>query len=102
MGRFFRKTSLDELPQLINVILGDMSLVGPRPMMVSQQSLYNDDTYYQMRPGLTGLWQVSERNMSTFAEREKYDNRYAKEVSLSTDMRILFQTVGVVLRGTGY
>ncbi|MBF9032122.1 sugar transferase [Rhodobacterales bacterium HKCCE3408] len=101
-GRILRKTSLDELPQLLNVLKGDMSLVGPRPMMVCQQMLYPSRRYYEMRPGLTGLWQVSARNDCTFAERARYDNRYAASMSLGLDMRVLAQTVGVVLRGTGY
>jgi lipopolysaccharide/colanic/teichoic acid biosynthesis glycosyltransferase len=67
VGRVLRKTSLDELPQLFNVLTGDMSLVGPRPIMVNQKSLYTGRRYYDMRPGLTGLWQVSERNECSFA-----------------------------------
>jgi lipopolysaccharide/colanic/teichoic acid biosynthesis glycosyltransferase len=62
VGRVLRKISLDELPQLLNVLTGDMSLVGPRPIMVNQQALYPGRRYYDMRPGLTGLWQVSDRN----------------------------------------
>jgi exopolysaccharide production protein ExoY len=69
VGRLLRKTSLDELPQLINVLTGDMSLVGPRPIMVNQKALYPGRRYYDMRPGLTGLWQVSDRNECSFAER---------------------------------
>lgn len=101
-GRFLRKTSLDELPQLINVLMGDMSLVGPRPIMINQQELYNGVSYKTMFPGLTGLWQVSERNECTFEERAHYDNCYAEMLSFRTDVAILFRTVGVVLRGTGY
>ncbi|MBF9036673.1 sugar transferase [Rhodobacterales bacterium HKCCE2091] len=100
-GRFLRKTSLDELPQLINVLKGDMSLVGPRPMMVTQKDLYDGSAYYEMRPGLTGLWQVSERHESLFSDRVRYDNDYAATMSLRTDIKVLVQTVGVVLRGTG-
>lgn len=102
VGRIFRKTSLDELPQIINVLLGDMSLVGPRPMMVSQQELYDGAGYYMLRPGLTGTWQVSDRNSTTFSGRVHYDNEYARTVSLMQDMGVLFRTVGVVFRGTGY
>lgn len=101
-GRFLRKTSLDELPQLINVLTGEMSLVGPRPMMVSQKHLYDGDSYYTMRPGLTGLWQVSERNDSRFIDRVRFDNTYAGTMSFTTDINILMRTVGVILRGTGY
>lgn len=101
-GCFLRKSSLDELPQLWNVLKGDMSLVGPRPMMPEQQPLYPGRAYYALRPGITGLWQISDRNHTTFAARAEYDGAYARSLSLGTDVRILFATVGVVTRGTGY
>ncbi len=101
IGRFIRKTSIDELPQLWNVLLGDMSLVGPRPMMPDQQDIYPGRAYYEMRPGITGAWQVSERHESSFAERALHDTRYYKSVSLATDLRILLRTVGVVLKAAG-
>ena len=102
VGRLIRTTSLDELPQLWNVRTGDMSLVGPRPMMPAQAPLYPGQAYYRLRPGLTGYWQISSRNESSFAERAGFDSRYAAELSLRTDVRVLFSTVRVVLRGTGY
>lgn len=102
IGRFIRRSSLDELPQLWNVFLGDMSFVGPRPFLPDQRDLYPGEDYYLMRPGLTGLWQTSERNASSFGERATYDSRYCRETSIRTDLRILLATVGVVLRGTGY
>ena len=102
IGSFLRKSSLDELPQLWNVWVGDMSLVGPRPMMVSQQALYPGQAYFELRPGITGPWQVSDRNASSFADRAGYDNRYLSSISLSQDLSILMRTVSVVLRGTGY
>ena len=102
VGRFLRKTSLDELPQLWNVLKGDMSLVGPRPMMPEQRALYPGRAYYEMRPGLTGPWQVSDRNATSFAGRAEFDAAYAERMSLGTDLGILFLTVWVVLRGTGY
>jgi lipopolysaccharide/colanic/teichoic acid biosynthesis glycosyltransferase len=101
IGGFLRRYSLDELPQLWNVLLGDMSLVGPRPMMPEQRTLYPGTAYFDLRPGLTGLWQVSERNKCTFAERAAYDNLSAQSISCRTDLRVLAQTVNVVLRGTG-
>ncbi|MDB5537640.1 MAG: lipid carrier sugar phosphotransferase [Devosia sp.] len=101
MGGFLRRYSLDELPQLWNVLIGDMSLVGPRPMMPSQRLLYPGTAYYDLRPGLTGLWQISERNNCTFAERAAYDNRYAQTVSARVDFAVLARTLGVVFRGTG-
>ncbi|WP_306121139.1 sugar transferase [Roseovarius sp. MMSF_3359] len=100
-GQMLRKTSLDELPQLWNVLIGDMSIVGPRPMMPEQRDLYPGRAYYALRPRVTGYWQISDRNKSTFAARAKFDNRYYEDVSLSTDASIVLSTVGVVLRGTG-
>lgn len=102
VGRLLRKTSMDELPQLFNVLNGTMSLVGPRPMMVGQEQFYHGCGYYMQRPGITGLWQVSDRNDCEFVGRVDYDNRYNQIVSFKTDIRILFQTVGVVLRATGH
>lgn len=100
-GRLLRRTSMDELPQLWNVFVGDMSLVGPRPMMTEQRDLYPGTAYYSLRPGLTGYWQVSKRNESSFAARASFDTRYFNEQKLSTDIDVLSKTVGVVLRGTG-
>ncbi len=102
MGRFLRKSSLDELPQLWNVLNGSMSLVGPRPMMVDQQAFYHGEGYYNLRPGITGFWQVSDRNESDFSGRVKHDDAYDRHVSFKTDVAILGRTVGVVLRCTGY
>jgi lipopolysaccharide/colanic/teichoic acid biosynthesis glycosyltransferase len=101
-GRMLRKTSLDELPQLYNVLIGNMSLVGPRPMMESQVALYPGSAYYRLRPGVTGFWQVADRNECDFADRSDFDEAYDRELSLGTDLRVLASTVGVVLRGTGY
>ncbi|MFZ7090850.1 sugar transferase [Primorskyibacter sp. 2E233] len=101
VGRLIRKTSLDELPQLWNVLRGDMSLVGPRPMMVNQQDLYPGTAYYALRPGITGFWQTSVRNESSFAERAGFDTDYLRKLSFSTDLAVLLRTVKVVLKGTG-
>ncbi len=101
LGRYLRKYSLDELPQFWNVLLGQMSLVGPRPMFPEQKPLYPGTAYFDVRPGLTGLWQVSERNRCSFAERADYDTVYARTMSLRTDFMILLRTVAVVMRGTG-
>lgn len=100
-GMFLRKSSMDELPQFWNVLVGEMSMVGPRPMMVNQKSLYPSKIYYAMRPGVSGLWQVSRRNQSSFAERAHHDTEYWKNMSFGTDLSVLFQTIFVVLRGTG-
>lgn len=101
VGRVLRKTSMDELPQLWNVLMGNMSLVGPRPMMVSQQTLYPGSTYYALRPGITGLWQTAGRNKTSFEARAEYDTAYGQTLSFRNDVAILFRTVAVVFRGTG-
>lgn len=101
-GQFLRKSSLDELPQLWNVFIGEMSLVGPRPMMINQQHLYPGLGYYALRPGITGYWQTAGRNRTTFEARAEYDDAYEADLSLATDLRVLVQTVGVVVNGTGY
>lgn len=102
VGRMIRKTSLDELPQLWNVLKGEMSLVGPRPMMPCQQELYPGQSYYAMRPGITGLWQVSERNESSFAQRAFYDNQYHQELSLASDLNVMLRTISVVVKASGH
>ncbi len=102
IGRLIRKTSMDELPQLWNILVGDMSLVGPRPMLCEQRALYPGTAYYSMRPGLSGYWQTSERNDSSFADRAVHDARYFVDLSLYTDLVVLFRTVFVVLRCTGH
>lgn len=102
LGRFLRRTSLDELPQLWNVLMGDMSIVGPRPMMCNQRALYPGTEYYVMRPGITGFWQTSARNESSFHERAGFDQAYYRAVSLRTDLAIIWRTFSVVLRGTGH
>lgn len=101
LGRFLRQTSLDELPQFFNVLAGDMSVVGPRPMMTCQTALYPGESYYRLKPGVTGPWQVSDRNVASFVDRVRFDDAYCKTVSLGTDLRLIAQTVKVVLRGTG-
>lgn len=101
IGRLLRRTSLDELPQILNVLRGDMSLIGPRPMMPCQQALYPGHAYYHLRPGMTGSWQVTTRHNSDFAERAMFDDAYDRDLSLLTDLRILRDTVRVVCRGTG-
>ena len=101
-GRFLRKSSLDELPQIWNVLKGDMSLVGPRPMLPEQKGKYPGFAYYLLRPGITGSWQVSDRNETAFAKRAEYDQDYERKLSMLTDIRLIFRTIGVVFRGTGY
>jgi exopolysaccharide production protein ExoY len=100
-GRILRKMSLDELPQLWNVLKGDMALIGPRPMMPHQRALYQGHAYYTMRPGMSGYWQVSERHGSEFVTRVHYDEIYHREVSLMTDVFLILRTLRAVSRGTG-
>ncbi|MCE8009679.1 sugar transferase [Aestuariivita sp.] len=103
LGAVLRATSLDELPQLWNVLTGEMSLVGPRPMMPDQLSIYGDPrAYFALRPGVTGAWQVSARNERGFETRAPIDADYHTYVSLREDLLILLRTIGVVLRRTGY
>ena len=101
LGHFLRKTSLDELPQFFNVLMGDMSVVGPRPMLPQQRRLYPGTEYYRLRPGITGLWQVSDRNETTFAQRAIFDRAYLAGLGFATDMRLIAATLRVVLRATG-
>lgn len=101
-GRFLRRSSLDELPQLWNVLKGDMSLVGPRPMLPSQRELYPGVAYYGLRPGITGHWQTAGRNNTNFEARAVYDTIYDEELSPMTDLKIMRRTFAVVIKGTGY
>lgn len=102
-GRKLRATSLDELPELWNILRGDMSLVGPRPLLMQYLPRYNDvqRRRHDVRPGLTGLAQVSGRNAITWEEKFAYDVEYAKNVTFLGDLRILFKTVAIVLRHEG-
>jgi len=84
------------------VLKGEMSLVGPRPMLPEQQGLYPGTAYYAMLPGITGLWQISARNESAFAERAFFDSRYYRNLSFMTDLKTLLATVRVVTRATGH
>jgi exopolysaccharide biosynthesis polyprenyl glycosylphosphotransferase len=104
VGRWLRRTSLDEVPQLFNVLLGDMSVVGPRPPIPYEVEAYElaHRKRLDMKPGLTGLWQVSGRNRLPFAEMVRLDLFYIENWSLLLDMKIILRTVLVVLRGDGY
>jgi exopolysaccharide production protein ExoY len=99
LGRFLRKSSLDELPQLFNVLIGDMSCVGPRPVVTDEIKRYGANAAYYMaaRPGITGLWQTSGRNSTTYAERVDFDTEYASRWSLWLDLKILAATIPAVL-----
>ena len=89
IGAYLRKSSLDELPQLLNVFWGEMSVIGPRPMMVEQENMYPGRAYYWMRPGITGLWQVTERNNSAFSDRAHYDDKYFYNMTFVNDCKIM-------------
>ena len=103
LGNFLRKSSLDELPQLFNVLKGEMSLVGPRPIVAAEVERYGQamEEYRACKPGITGLWQVSGRNDVDYAERVELDRRYAWSWSLRGDLIILVRTLGVVARRSG-
>jgi len=102
-GRFLRRFSLDELPQLLNVLAGEMSLIGPRPIVVAEIEKYGLDyaAYERVRPGLTGLWQVSGRNDTTYQQRVDYDSYYVQNWSLWLDAKILIRTFRAVISGQG-
>lgn len=103
IGRHLRSWSLDEIPQLFNVLRGEMSLVGPRPVISYEVELY-PETYlrrFTVKPGLTGLWQVSGRNERTYHEMVQFDLEYAERRSLAFDLKILLKTIPVVLRRRG-
>ncbi len=103
MGRFLRKYSLDELPQLFNVLRGDMSLVGPRPPIASEVKRYelNHLRRLDVLPGITGLWQVQARQDPSFDSYISLDTAYIENWSLWLDIKILVRTIGVVVSGTG-
>lgn len=103
LGDFLRRSSLDELPQLFNVIRGEMSLVGPRPIVADEVERYGDRfvAYRNCRPGITGLWQVSGRNDVSYRARVRLDSFYAARWSFAKDVFILVRTVGVVFRRSG-
>jgi lipopolysaccharide/colanic/teichoic acid biosynthesis glycosyltransferase len=102
VGRFLRRASLDELPQLLNVLRGEMSIVGPRPTSFAPGTYELWHAHrLEIAPGLTGLWQVTSRNESTFDERVRIDIEYARRASLGMDLMIMLRTVSAVLRGSG-
>ncbi|MDR7750426.1 sugar transferase [Riemerella anatipestifer] len=103
VGKFVRKTSLDEIPQLLNVIKGDMSLVGPRPLLPQYLPLYNEEQKkrHNVRPGITGWAQVNGRNAISWQQKFEYDAWYVQNISLSLDIKILFLTVKKVFVSEG-
>lgn len=103
IGQFLRQSSLDELPQLINVLRGDMSLVGPRPIVPAEMPRYGDklDLYLRARPGITGIWQISGRNDCEYKRRIEMDANYVRQWSFSSDFSILLRTFAAVLAQKG-
>jgi lipopolysaccharide/colanic/teichoic acid biosynthesis glycosyltransferase len=103
VGHFLRRFSVDELPQLWNILKGEMSLVGPRPIMLNQKELYGlaFKDYSQVRPGVTGLWQISGRNQTLFARRTELDIEYIQRWSVWLDIYIIFQTFKEVINRSG-
>lgn len=103
LGRFIRKTSLDEIPQLINVIKGDMSLVGPRPLLLEYLPLYNEEQIrrHEVRPGITGWAQINGRNAISWKDKFELDVWYIDNISISLDIRILLQTILKVFKSEG-
>ena len=102
-GKFLRKTSLDELPQLYNILIGNLSFVGPRPVLQEETELYgeNRDLFLSVKPGLTGLWQVSGRNNISYYRRKKLELFYCRKYSILFDIKIFLATFAVVLKGDG-
>lgn len=103
IGKFVRKTSLDEIPQLLNVIKGDMSLIGPRPLLVSYLPLYDEKQKrrHDVRPGITGWAQVNGRNAISWQQKFEYDVWYVENISLRLDIKILFMTILKVFKSEG-
>lgn len=102
-GEKLRSTSLDELPELLNILKGDMSLVGPRPLLVQYLPLYNQrqSRRHEVKPGITGLAQINGRNSISWEEKFEYDVQYVENLSFAEDIRILFETVAKVVRREG-
>ena len=102
-GEWLRSTSLDELPELLNILKGDMSLVGPRPLLVQYLPLYNKRQHkrHNVRPGITGLAQINGRNSISWEEKFEYDVQYVEKISFYEDIRILFETVFKVFKREG-
>lgn len=103
VGRFVRKTSLDEIPQLLNVIMGDMSLIGPRPLLVEYLALYDNEQKrrHEVRPGITGWAQVNGRNAISWEQKFKYDVWYVDHISFALDIRIIMLTIKKVIKSEG-
>ena len=103
IGRFLRKYSVDEIPQLLNILRGEMSLVGPRPPLADEVEKYNSHEFirFRVQPGITGLWQIQARRSPSFHDYTRLDSAYIRDWSFWLDLKIIWRTIGVVLAGTG-
>lgn len=103
LGQFIRKTSIDELPQLWNVLIGDMSIVGPRPVVFEELHMYGvaQESYLAIRPGITGLWQVNGRNSVSYESRVAFDTKYCGSITFGGDIILILKTLLVVIKRTG-
>ena len=103
VGKFLRKTSLDELPQILNILKGDMSIIGPRPVVENELEKYktNKDKFLSVSPGLTGYWAANGRSCTTYEDRIKMELYYVDNCSLSLDIKIFFQTIIAVIKKEG-
>jgi len=104
IGRFLRRTSMDELPQIINILKGEMSLVGPRPILIQELEYYPKKdfrVYSSVKPGLTGLWQVSGRNNLAYKKRIELNTFYIRNISFPLDLKIMFKTMSIIISGKG-
>lgn len=103
VGKILRRTSIDELPQLFNVFVGNMSLVGPRPMLSDEIDMYGEtfEKYIKVKPGITGYWQTYSRQKTNMANRATYDEKYINQVSFIFDLKILIKTIAVVFSKKG-
>lgn len=104
-GDFLRRTSLDELPQFLNVLKGDLSVIGPRPVVAEELAHYGDDVdeFVSRRPGITGWWQATERNDATYknGRRQELELYYVRNASIALDLKVFFKTIGAIVGGTG-
>lgn len=103
IGEFLRRSSLDELPQLLNILKGDMAIVGPRPLMTEEIEMYGESfyDYITVKPGLTGLWQIKSRSITSMQARAELDEEYLSKMGLQYNLIIMFKTVGTVLSRKG-
>ena len=101
-GKFLRRTCLDELPQIFNVVKGDMSIVGPRPILVQEKKCLHSNARFTVLPGMTGLWQIKGKNSLSYSQKRKLDYFYITHYSFPFDLKIIFLTIPAILNGKGF